>query len=145
MEIEQKLKTLQIYYAAALADSTIRYGRAGILDEVITAKRIEQMKSGATLAQKFGITEPKEAFLQTQDIYGCANWVCDDIQDGFTARCTDCMLCSISKQMGEFSPCQLHCLSPIEAMIKGIVLEAEVTILKTLWDDDMCLVTVNIY
>jgi len=33
MELEQKVKTLQMYYAAVLADTTLRYGKAGILDE----------------------------------------------------------------------------------------------------------------
>lgn len=39
MELEQKLKILQMYYAAALADSTLRYGNAGIPDKVIGQKR----------------------------------------------------------------------------------------------------------
>jgi hypothetical protein len=49
--LEQKVKTLQIYYSAALADSTLRYGKAGILDKIIEQKRNEQMNTGSALAQ----------------------------------------------------------------------------------------------
>ena len=31
VELEQKLKTLQLYHAAALADSVVRYGNEGVV------------------------------------------------------------------------------------------------------------------
>jgi hypothetical protein len=138
MEPEQKIKTLQMYYAAALADSTLRYGNAGILDKVTEQKRAEQMKAGASLAERFGVLEPKQAFLKTQETYGCASWVCEDTGDGFTAVCTSCMLCGISKKMGAYNPCRIHCLSPIEAMITGVAPNAEFIVASTLWDSDKC-------
>lgn len=137
-------KTLQMYYAAALADATLRYGKAGILDEVKVQKRAEQMQTGSVLADRFGVKTPKEAFERIQDTYGCANWVCEDTDDGFIATCTSCMLSAISKKMGNYCPCQLHCLSPIEAMIKGVQSNAEFTIEKTLWNEDKCLVKVSL-
>ena len=142
MELEQKLKNLQMYYAAVLADSTFRYGKAGILDGITEQKRTEQMTNGVSLAQRFGIREPKQVFLKTQDTYGCANWTCEDSDDGFFAVCTNCMLCSISKKMGPYSPCQIYCLSPMEAMLKGISPNAEFIVEKTLWDDDKCAVKI---
>ena len=141
--LEQKLKALRMYYAAALADSTMRYGKAGILDQVTEQKRAEQMKSGTALADRFGIKEPKQAFLKTQETYGCANWVCEDTDDGFIAVCTNCMLCAISKKMGAYNPCQVHCLSPIEAMLKGVVPNADFIVNGTLWDGEKC--TVRVY
>ena len=141
--LEHKLTILQMFYAAVQADSTLRYGNAGILDCVTEQKRVEQMKTGAISAERLGIKEPKQAFLKTQDIFGCANWVCEDAEDGFIATCTKCMLCAMSKKMGEHSPCQIHCLSPIEAMVKGIQSNAEFIIDKTLWDEDRCLVRVT--
>lgn len=143
MELEQKLKTLQMYYAAALADSTLRYGSAGILDKVTAQKRDEQMKNGAELAERFCVKEPKQAFEKTQEMYGCANWSCEDTEDGFIATTTNCMLCALSKRMGAYSPCQIHCLSPIEAMVKGVSSGADYKVEKTLWDSDKCVVTVT--
>ena len=62
MEMEQKFRTLQIYYAAALADSTLRYGKAGVLDEVTAQKRADQMQTGVALAERSGVKEPRQAF-----------------------------------------------------------------------------------
>ena len=62
MELEQKLKNLQMYYAAALADCTIRYGNAGILEQIADQKRKEQLMGGVVLAQRLGVKEPKHAF-----------------------------------------------------------------------------------
>ena len=44
----------------------------------------------------------------------------------------------ISKQMGQFSPCRIYCLSPMEALIIGVAPEAEFSTLSTLWDSDKC-------
>ena len=142
MELEEKLKTLQMYYAASLADSTLRYGKAGILDEVTEQKRIEQMKTGVALSERFGVKEPQEAFQKTQDLYGCAKWSCEDTEEGLAAICTYCLLCAMSKKMGAYSPCQIHCLSPIDAMIKGVAPNAEFVVDRTLWDSDECRVRV---
>ena len=141
--LEQKLKTLQMYYAAVQADSTLRYGNAGILDLVTEQKYAEQMKTGTASSERLGIREPKQAFLKTQDIFGCANWVCEDTEDGFTATCANCMLCAISKKIGQYSPCRINCLNPIEAMLKGTAPNVDFIVKKTLWDDDSCLVTVT--
>jgi hypothetical protein len=144
-EMGKKLKTLQMYYAAALADTTLRYGKGGILDDVTTEKRVEQMKTGASLAERFGIKEPQDAFLKTAETYGCADWVCEKTENGFEAVAYNCMLCAISKKMGSvYSPCQLHCLSPMEAMLKGIAPEAEFVVASTLWDGDKCVARVTL-
>jgi len=143
--MEQKIKTLQTYYAAALADSTLRYGKAGILDEVTAEKRAEQMAGGAVLAERFGVKEPQDAFLKTAEMYGCADWVCENMDGGFTATATRCMLCAIARKMGgQFSPCQVHCLSPMEAMVKGVTPNTEFAVESTLWDSDKCKVRVSV-
>ncbi len=143
MELEQKLKTLQMYYAAALADSTLRYGSAGILDKVTEQKRNEQINAGASLAERFGVKEPWQAFEKAQELYGCANWSREDTDNGFVAACTNCMLCAISKKSGPYSPCQIHCLSPIEAMVKAVAPDVDFVAKKTLWHDEKCIVRVT--
>ena len=141
--LENKLKTLQLYYAAALADSTVRYGNEGILDKITAQKKAEQTAGGAGLAARFGVAEPKHAFEKIRDAYGCADWVCTETGSGFEAVASKCTLCAIARQMGRFSPCQIHCLSPIEAMVKGVSPDAEFVVAGTLWDSGACKVTVR--
>ena len=142
--LEQQVKTLQLTYASALADAVVRYGNEGILDKITEQKRAEQMRNGASLASRLGVTEPKHAIEKTRDMFGCANFVCTDAHDGFEAFATNCMLCSISKQMGKFSPCQMFCLSPFEAMIKGVSPDAKFDVVSTLWDSEKCVIKVKI-
>ena len=144
MTDDQKLKTLQMYYAAALADSTLRYGRAGILDDVAAQKRAEQMAAGTALAGRFGVKKPQDAFLATADTYGCADWTCENTNGGFIATAGHCTLCAMAKHMGDYSPCKIHCLSPMEAMLKGVAPEAKFVVEETLWDSDECKVNVRI-
>ena len=141
--LERKIRVLQMAYAGALADSVLRYSRAGILDELTKRKRDEQMKTSAILAERFGVKEPKQAFGNVQDLFDCAHWVYEDTETGFTAVCENCMLCALCKKMGAGSPCQIYCLSPIEASIKGINPNAEFAVTKTLWDDTRCEVKVS--
>ena len=142
--LEQKLKTLQLGYAAALADSVVRYGNEGILDKITEQKRSEQMRNNAGLAARFGVSEPKQAIEKTRDTYGCANFVCTDTSGGFEAIATSCLLCSISKQMGgRFSPCRIHCLSPMEAMVKGVSPDSDFRVISTLWESDKCVIKVD--
>jgi len=141
--LERKVKALQMAYTGALADSVLRYGKAGILDEVTKEKRDEQMKAGAALAGRFGVKEPKQAFVNVQDLFECADWAYEDTETGFTATCGNCMLCALCKKMGTDSPCRIYCLSPIEASIKGIKPDAEFAVKKTLWDDSRCEVKVS--
>jgi len=142
--LEQKLKTLQLGYAAALADSVVRYGNEGVLDKITEQKKAEQMRNGTGLASRFGVTEPKQVIEKTRDTYGCANFVCTDTNGGFEAIATSCMLCSISRQMGgRFSPCRIYCLSPMEAMIKGVAPDVDFHVISTLWESEKCVIKVE--
>ena len=144
MNLEEKLKMLQLCYVAALADSTLRYSNEGILEKITEQKRNEQMENGAMLAGKFGVQDPKRAFVNVQSLFGCASWNCEDVADGFFAVNMSCTLCSMCKKMGTNSPCQLFCLSPIEAMIRSINPDSTFSIRKTLWNDDKCIVKVGL-
>ena len=141
--LEQKVKTLQLTYASALADAVVRYGNEGILDKITEQKRAEQMKNGASLAARLGAAEPRQAIEKTRDLFGCANFICTETYDGFEAVATKCILCSLSKQMGKFSPCHMFCLSPFEAMIKSISPGAEFDVFSTLWDSEKCMIKVK--
>ncbi len=142
MEMEKKIKVLQGMYAGVLADSVLRMGREGILEKVTEEKKVEQLASGKIRAAQLGITRPQEVFEVLSEIFGCANWRTTDTDHGFKAEADGCMLCSMAKKMGAQSPCNIYCLDPMEAMVKGIADNASYDVAETLWDGQKCQVEV---
>lgn len=138
MELEKKVKVLQGMYAGVLADSVLRMGREGILQKVADEKRAEQLQNGKMRAAQMGITEKQDVFAVLSDIFGCANWETTDAEYGFTAEASACMLCSLAKRMGAESPCNIYCLDPMEAMVKGMDDNANFTVQETLWEGQKC-------
>lgn len=98
MELEQKVKLLQIIYAGALADSALRMGKEEIIEKVTSEKREEQMMTGKSRAAQFGIGKPEEVFIKLSELFGCANWTVESYDEGFTAEATGCMLCAMAKK-----------------------------------------------
>lgn len=143
MEMEKKLKLLQMFYAGALADSVLRLGQEGVLLKVEEKKRKEQLMSGKIRAQQLGITKTQEVFEILPEIFGCANWHVVNNDIGFTTEATHCMLCAMAKKLGADSPCHIYCLDAMEGMIKGLDESAEYDIKSTLWDSDKCMVVVK--
>jgi len=143
MELEKKLKLLQIVYAGALADSVLRMGKEGIIEKVTAEKREEQMLSGKLRAAQFGIGKPEEVFTKLAEIFGCANWMVESDNEGCTAEATGCMLCTMAKKIGAQCPCNIHCLDPMEGMIKGINPDLTFEVLETLWSGQKCKVDVR--
>ena len=144
MEMEKKVKLLQGMYAGVLADAVLRMGREGILQKITEEKKAEQMQNGKVRAMQMGITKQQDVFEVLSDIFGCANWKTTDTNYGFTAEATGCMLCSLAKRMEAQSPCNIYCLDPMEAMIKGIDDNANYTVHETLWEGQKCQVEVSI-
>jgi len=143
MELERKVKLLQAIYAGALADSTLRMGKEGIIEKVTSEKREEQMLTGKSRAAQFGMEKPEEVFLKLAELFGCANWTVKSDDEGFTAEATGCMLCAIAKRMGAQSPCNIHCLDPMEGMVKGIDPNLTFEVMETLWSGNKCKVHVR--
>lgn len=143
MELEYKAKLLQMVYASALSDSVLRMGREGVLEKVTSEKRAEQMLTGKARAGQFGISKPEEVFTKLSELFGCANWAIESEEEGFTAEATRCMLCAIAKKMGAPSPCNIHCLDPMEGMINGIDPDLAYDVKETLWSGQRCKVCVH--
>lgn len=143
MELEQKLKLLQIVYAGAMADTVLRLGKEGIIEKVTEEKKQEQMFTGKVRASQFGIEESEEVFIKLSELFGCANWTIKNDNEGFTAEATGCMLCNIAKKMGAQSPCNIYCLDPMEGMIKGIDPKLTFNVRETLWTGQKCMVDVR--
>ncbi|MDW7657253.1 MAG: L-2-amino-thiazoline-4-carboxylic acid hydrolase [Bacillota bacterium] len=144
MEMEKKIKVLQGMYAGVLADSVLRMGQAGILEQVTEDKKVEQMLSGKMRVTQMDITKPQAVFEVLSEIFGCTNWKIIEMDTGFKAEATGCMLCSLAKRMGAQSPCQIYCLDPMEAMVKGIDSHASFTTHETLWKGKACNIEVDL-
>lgn len=143
MEMNQKVKLLQIVYAGALADSVLRMGKEEILEKVTSEKREEQMFTGKVRAAQFGIAKPEEVFLKCSELFGCANWTMECNSEGFTAEATHCMLCAMAKKTGAQSPCNIHCLDPMEGMVRGLDPNWTYDVKETLWSGEKCKVSVG--
>lgn len=143
MEMEKKIKVLQGMYAGVLADSVFRMGKEGILEKVTEEKRVEQLRSGKIRAAQLGITRPQEVFEVLSEIFACASWKTTGTDHGFKAEAAGCMLCSMAKKMGAQSPCNIYCLDPMEAMVKGIDGNASYYVDETLWDGQKCQIEVR--
>lgn len=143
MELEKKLKCLQMFYAGALADAVNHFGKAGILEEVTALKRQSQLLTGKSGAQSLGITTPEEVFTVLAEIFGCADWKVIRLEKSFAAEATGCMLCATAKKMNAPSPCLIYCLNPMEGMVKGLDPEFRFEVTGTLWDGKNCRVVVG--
>lgn len=143
MDLERKVKLLQIVYAGAMADSALRMGKEGILEKVTAEKREEQMLTGKIRAAQFGIGKPEEVFTKLAELFGCANWTVESNNEGFTAEATGCMLCTMAKKIGAQCPCNIHCLDPMEGMVKGVDPGLTYDVVETLWSSNKCKVDVR--
>lgn len=144
METNDKLKAVQMIYAGALADMTLRMGKAGVLDQITKEKRDEQLATGKARAVQMGIESPKEVFTGLSDLMGCANWTIEEYDETeFTATATGCALCAFAKRLGSPSPCEPFCLNPMEGMVMGLRPEAEFSVEETLYEGSKCRVRVK--
>jgi len=53
------------------------------------------------------------------------------------------MLCSMAKKMGAQCPCNIHCLDPMEGMVKGIDQGFSYEVQETLWSGQKCRLAVH--
>ena len=145
MKALEKVRVLQAVYAGALADSVLRLGNEGVLENVTKQKRNEQLACGKARAAQLGIASPEEVFIKLSDLMGCADWsvAADADGSGFNATATRCLLCSLSKRMGTQSPCRIYCLDPMEGMVKGLRANADFDVQSTLYEGSQCPVSIK--
>ena len=145
METADHIRLLQLTYAAQLADSVLRYERAGILEQVTADRRARRHGAGAAQAAQLGVTDPAAAFTASAALFGCADWTVADgaVGDEFVATARRCLLCAMVKKAGGASPCHLYCLDPIEDMIEGLAPGAGFDVEETLFEGAECRVRVR--
>jgi hypothetical protein len=158
METADHIRLLQLTYAAQLADSVLRYERAGILEQVAAERRAERNGTGAAQAAQLGVSEPAAAFTTSAALFGCADWTVteaaanaagpDDAAAAepprdFVATAGRCLLSAMVKKAGGASPCRLYCLDPIEGMVEGLTPGADFDVQETLFEGAECRVRVR--
>lgn len=134
--MEKEVQTLQLFYAAALADSAYHYGRHGVMEEVTEVKRKAQQMAAKTQLAQLGIGSLGDAYRRLAALFGCAAWRLDSTETTLTARSESCKLCAIAKKMGSPKPCGPYCINPFAAYAREFGYELKVE--KTLWEDDAC-------
>jgi hypothetical protein len=114
-----------------------------LLDKVTARKRQEKLLTGKVRAQQFGVASPEEVFLKLSDLFDCARWEIKPMNSGFAAENSVCKLCSIGKKIGSQKPCHIHCLDPMEGMVKGLNPAVKFEVKETLWEGIKCRVEVT--
>jgi hypothetical protein len=143
MQNEKHIQTLQMTYAAVLADATSQFGRENVLEKVTQRKKAEQMATGKMKAEQFGITSPEAVFTRLAEVFNCAAWEIINGENKFVAENATCKLCAIAKKINAPSPCHLYCLDPMEGMIRGLNPGADFAVEETLWEGRKCRIRVE--
>lgn len=146
MDIEKRLALLQNTYAASVAETVNTYSRLKVLDTIVERRKERQTQTAPNLNQQLGIETVEDVFNKLSEIFGCANWLVEKTDNGYTATAVSCKLCALTKKMGGANPCYGWCLDPMFAMITatGRIDAGSIAVESTLMAGDCCKVLVNI-
>jgi hypothetical protein len=134
--MDNEKKTLQLFYAAALADAAYHYGKKGIFDEVTAEKKELQERAASTQLMQLGVKTVPALYTVFSDLFGCAGWSVEETSDGWEAVTPSCLLCALAKKQGAPQPCGPFCINPFTAFAEALGHRLEVT--ETLWDGNRC-------
>jgi len=138
METEKRLKMLQLFYAAVLADSVRRYSEAGILADVEAQKEKEQRMAAKGQLAQLQISTPAGVFNTFSEVFGCISWDLEEREEKLTARGQTCLLCAIAKKMNLPRPCNIYCINPVRAQVESLEGGYRLNVESTLWESDKC-------
>lgn len=136
--MEKDLKTLQLFYASALADSVYHYNNAGILSLVTEKKAGQQALTAASQLKQLNINTPEQLFELFSRIFGCIKWDIKTTSNGVIATGKHCILCSLAKKMQTAQPCFIYCINPLKAMLNAMEPSYKLEVEHTLWDGNYC-------
>lgn len=121
------------------------YSKEGVIKEVITAEKEEQILRGKQLTSLLGIGVPTEVFTRFSEFFGCTKWEINPKKGGFLAINKECRFRDIFRELGEsgaVNPCDICCLNLMEGLVKSLEPDCFFYVEETLWDGDKCRVTV---
>lgn len=133
-----EIKILQLFYAGILAESANYYNNAGIIERISETKFNQQKIAASKQLKQLGIRTHRELFSRFSDIFGYIEWNITEKADGFTVTGDRCLICSISKRIGNTQPCQIYCINPYKLLVKALDPSINMFIRETLWNGDKC-------
>ena len=145
MDAEKILALLRNTYAASIAETVNTYDRLMVLDTIVESRKERHAQTAPFLNQQLGIETVEEVFGKLSEVFGCADWSVEKVDDGYIATATSCKLCALSKKMGGANPCNGWCLNPMFAMITATtkIDAGSLVVVSTLMTGDCCKVLVN--
>jgi hypothetical protein len=138
MDDARTLKTLQLFYAAALVDAVRNYARQGVLEAVTASKAREQELSAPEQLARLGITRPEGIFSTFSSLFGCADWKVEAEGSGVRAETRTCLACALAKKLGSPSPCAISCINPLAGMARALDPPLELKVERSLWEAESC-------
>jgi hypothetical protein len=139
MELEKRLKLLQLFYAGVIADSVSCFERFGITGQVEIKKMAEQKIMAKGQLAQLNIKTHEELFAVFSEIFGCVDWKLSKTANELTAESSRCLLCGISKKMDTVQPCNMYCINPMKSLSAALEPGMQLHVEKTLWDSEKCL------
>ena len=141
--MEKEFKTLQLFYAAALADSVYHYHNAGILNLVTEAKLNQQKLTAPSQLKQLNIENPVDLFKHFSEVFGCIRWELSEEKEEVLARGKQCLLCSIARKMNTERPCYIYCINPVKSLLEAMSPAYHLSVEKTLWEGEECIFRVQ--
>lgn len=103
----KEFRLLQLFYAGILAESANYYDKAGILEKISGTRFNRQRIAAPRQLRQPGIRTFRELFSRFSNIFGYIEWKLTEEPEGFIVKGDRCLICSISKIIGNNQPGQL--------------------------------------
>lgn len=133
----KEIKTLQLYYSAALLDSLKQYEKNNILEKVTSEKKEIQKLSAKAQLNHLQIDDIEKLYSDFAKIFGCANWeLMHKDKETVTFKTSTCLLCALAKKQQAPKPCDMFCINPFKALAKELGYNLEIK--ETLWEQNKC-------
>jgi hypothetical protein len=138
MTDQEKLKTVQLFYAGLMVDAASNFEHFRIAGEVAAKKAAEQRAAAPVQLSQLGVHAPRELFERFAELFGCVRWeVQEGDAGGVVAESRSCLACAMAKKRGSGRPCSLYCVNPFKAFAAEMGFALEVG--ETLWEGERCL------
>lgn len=143
MDNQTKIEVLRKISFMQMIEAMNNYEKHGIREAVIADKKARDLAEGPAKCAMFGLKTPKDFLNFSMDAFNCVNWEYKDTEDGFTATTHSCVACHMAKEAGAPSICEMHCINPFLAVVKGINPDNELFVKETLQDGEKCVFEVT--
>lgn len=143
MDNATKVDVLRQISFMQIIEAMSNYEKHGIREKVIADKKAKDLAEGPTKCKMFGLQTPEDFLNFSMDAFNCVDWKYEYNEEGFTATTHSCVACHMAKEVSAPSICEMHCINPFLAVIKGINPEGDLTVEETLWEGEKCVFRVK--